>query len=77
MEESFLSFIFCRSISNFIIQRAKEAKNGTAPLALILTNKEEYANEVQVAGTLGKTEHNTLEFITAKEENTRQVSWIA
>lgn len=72
MEKSLLSFIFSLSISNFITQRAKDARNGTASLGLILTNKEKYVSDVKVTRTMEKTEHITLEFITAKEENTRQ-----
>lgn len=65
-------FYILLSTNNFITQRAKEAKNETAVLNLILTNKEKYISKAKVTGTLMEIERITLEFIITKKLNTEQ-----
>ena len=54
-------FLTCLA-DNFMVQKVEEATRGSAILDLILTNRDNLVNEVEVVGSLGGSDHTLLEF---------------
>ena len=52
---------------NFMVQKVEEATRGKTILDLVITNKEDLVNGVEVVGTLGKSDHALLEFVIQLE----------
>ncbi|XP_060136500.1 uncharacterized protein LOC132592834 [Zootoca vivipara] len=52
---------------NFIVQKVGEATRGSAILDLVLTNSDDLVSGVEVAGSLGGSDHALLEFIIQRK----------
>ncbi|XP_060139070.1 uncharacterized protein LOC132593239 [Zootoca vivipara] len=56
---------------NFIVQKVGEATRGSAILDLVLTNSDDLVSGVDVAGSLGGSDHALLEFIVQRKGATK------
>ena len=58
---------------NFIVQKVGEATRGSAILDLVLTNSDDLVSGVEVAGSLGGSDHALLEFIIQQKGATKHI----
>ncbi|XP_060133197.1 uncharacterized protein LOC132592449 [Zootoca vivipara] len=56
---------------NFIVQKVGEATRGSAILDRVLTNSDDLVSGVEVAGSLGGSDHALLEFIIQRKGATK------
>lgn len=57
---------------NLVIQKFEKGSRGSTIVDLILTNRGEMVEGVNIVGTLGQNDHVILEFITMETQVTEQ-----